>query len=229
MKSRMMWAGIVASGMYVGIIVLHVVYTWPRLICLDLNSLGDFLAGAFSPLAFLWLVLGYFQQGEELRQNNEALRLQAEELNNSVEQQEKLVLVTREQIQQQENWQKNEAERARHLISPVFKLFARSERSDGEFIVNFSLMNQGNLVRDVTVFGLRKVGEEGEQWCHVAQCGPDSPIAFDRTFKSIMEQVYHLQISFKYVNGEEGRVVFGVSYSGIRGEPPTFDFYKLEL
>lgn len=32
-----------------------------------LNELGDFLAGAFSPLAFLFLYLGYKQQGEELR------------------------------------------------------------------------------------------------------------------------------------------------------------------
>lgn len=44
------------------------------------NELGDFLAGSFSPLAFLWLVLGYLQQQEELQQNTEALRLQAAEL-----------------------------------------------------------------------------------------------------------------------------------------------------
>lgn len=34
---------------------------------LELNELGDFLAGSFSPLAFLFLYLGYKQQGEELR------------------------------------------------------------------------------------------------------------------------------------------------------------------
>ncbi|MDR2330320.1 MAG: hypothetical protein LBE58_12015 [Comamonas sp.] len=45
-----------------------------------INELGDFLAGVFAPLAFLWLVIGYFQQGEELRLNTENLALQVEEL-----------------------------------------------------------------------------------------------------------------------------------------------------
>lgn len=52
---------------------------------LDLNEMGDFFAGVFAPLAFLWLVLGYFQQGEELKQSSEVLRLQVQELKESVE------------------------------------------------------------------------------------------------------------------------------------------------
>lgn len=47
---------------------------------LELNAKGDFLAGVFSPLAFLWLVFGYFQQGKELKLNTQALTMQAEEL-----------------------------------------------------------------------------------------------------------------------------------------------------
>ena len=34
---------------------------------ITLNELGDYLAGAFSPLAFLWLVYGYFMQNHELK------------------------------------------------------------------------------------------------------------------------------------------------------------------
>lgn len=60
-----------------------------------LNELGDFIAGAFAPLAFFWLVRGYYQQGKELKQNTEALRLQADELKNSVEQQKLLQETTR--------------------------------------------------------------------------------------------------------------------------------------
>ncbi|BGD82920.1 TPA: hypothetical protein ACQSRC_004423 [Pseudomonas aeruginosa] len=59
----------------------------PALKEMELNSVGDFLAGVFGPVAILWLVLGFFQQGLELRQNNEALKMQADELRNSVEQQ----------------------------------------------------------------------------------------------------------------------------------------------
>lgn len=92
------WIGGLASILYVLVMVVMAVLRWDELRQLDLNALGDFLAGAFGPLAILWLVLGYFQQGDELRQNTEALRLQAAELRSSVLQQEQLVLATREQI-----------------------------------------------------------------------------------------------------------------------------------
>lgn len=66
---------------------------------MGLNEIGDFLAGAFGPLALIWVVLGFFQQGEELRNSVKALKLQARELNNSVVQQKELVEVSREAIQ----------------------------------------------------------------------------------------------------------------------------------
>ena len=50
-----------------------------------LNELGDFIAGAFAPLAFFWLVRGFYQQGKGLEQNSEALKLQANELEKSTE------------------------------------------------------------------------------------------------------------------------------------------------
>jgi hypothetical protein len=52
---------------------------------MELNALGDFMAGTFAPLALLWLVIGYFQQGDELRQNSRALLLQARELRQAAE------------------------------------------------------------------------------------------------------------------------------------------------
>lgn len=44
---------------------------------LPLNEIGDFLAGFCAPLAFLWLVIGYFQ-------NSQTIKLQSEELKHSV-------------------------------------------------------------------------------------------------------------------------------------------------
>lgn len=49
----------------------------------SLNEFGDFLAGSFAPLAFYWLVLGYYLQGKGIQQNTEALRLQQVELQES--------------------------------------------------------------------------------------------------------------------------------------------------
>lgn len=51
----------------------------------DLNSLGDFLAGVFAPVAFLWLILGYVQQGEALRKQSDALEFQIKEFKNLVD------------------------------------------------------------------------------------------------------------------------------------------------
>lgn len=61
------------------------------------NEFGDFLAGVASPLAFLWLVLGYLQQGEELKQNTHALNMQVEELKATVGHQKTLVEETQSQ------------------------------------------------------------------------------------------------------------------------------------
>ena len=70
-----------------------------NIVLLTSNELGDFLAGSFAPLAFLFLYLGYKQQGEELKQNTKALNLQAEELKNSVEQQKELVKIQQQELE----------------------------------------------------------------------------------------------------------------------------------
>lgn len=55
------------------------------LVGLEINAIGDFLAGAFAPLGFFWLVAGFYQQGKGLEQNSEALKIQAKELEKSTE------------------------------------------------------------------------------------------------------------------------------------------------
>ena len=46
---------------------------------LTLDVIGNFLEGAFAPLAFLWLVLGLFMQQRELANNTEMLRRTSEQ------------------------------------------------------------------------------------------------------------------------------------------------------
>lgn len=82
---------LVGAGLYVG-------FMWSKIFALQPNEFGDFLAGVFAPLAFFWLVLGFYQQGEELRASVDALTLQSEEMRNSVEQQRLLAEATREQV-----------------------------------------------------------------------------------------------------------------------------------
>ncbi len=61
---------------------------WIGFLGQPVGDLGDFLDGAFAPLAFLWLVLGLFLQQSELAQNNRAIRLQYEVMRKTAEQAE---------------------------------------------------------------------------------------------------------------------------------------------
>ncbi|HAV5688890.1 TPA: hypothetical protein JI130_15285 [Acinetobacter baumannii] len=70
----------------------------------SLNEMGDFFAGIFSPLAFLWVVVGYYQsqqalimQAEDLSQNTKALTAQVEEMKKTTEIQENQLLEMKQQ------------------------------------------------------------------------------------------------------------------------------------
>lgn len=89
--------GMAFTCAWVGMLVVYVISNFDAVTNLAPNEFGDFLAGAFGPVALFWLVIGYFQQGEELQQNTEALRLQHEELMNSVAEQKHLVQEQRQQ------------------------------------------------------------------------------------------------------------------------------------
>ena len=60
--------------------------SWPAFAKLSVEHMGSFLEGAFAPLAFLWLVIGYFLQKKELRQNTDAMKMQFVEIQKSAEQ-----------------------------------------------------------------------------------------------------------------------------------------------
>lgn len=62
------------------VVVILVNIRWNEVSKMPLNNLGDFLAGVTSPIAFFWLILGYFQQSRELQLNTQALTDQKYEL-----------------------------------------------------------------------------------------------------------------------------------------------------
>jgi hypothetical protein len=96
--------GEIGGALTLTYLVIVVVVIWGRadtLMTMPLNEVGDFLAGAFGPVAFLWLVFGFLQQGDELRQGTKALEMQAFELRNSVEQQAIMAAAATQQIEAQ--------------------------------------------------------------------------------------------------------------------------------
>lgn len=114
------------------------------------NNIGDFLAGIFGPLAILWLILGFFQQGVELRQNTRALDLQAEELHNSVEQQRSLVEVSRKQMEAELEAIRFERERQAIAARPQFVFHGVGGSFSGnKGTYTSTIKNLGNTATDV--------------------------------------------------------------------------------
>lgn len=84
-RRRLPLIGLVLTALYLVGLVVYLAAQGQNPADLRLNELGDFLGGVSSPLAFLWLVLGFFQQSREIRLSSQALHLQAAEMKRSVE------------------------------------------------------------------------------------------------------------------------------------------------
>ena len=97
---------------------------WP---CMSLNEWGDFFAGVVAPLAFLWLIIGYLQQGDEVRSNTETLQRQQAALERQVDETAALERRAAEQVKvatERLELARQEAERLRAIdkarTQPVF-------------------------------------------------------------------------------------------------------------
>ena len=110
-------AGIVASILYaiaaIFILGINLCYSLPSP-PLGLNEIGDYLAGAFSPLAFLWLVIGYLIQSRELKNNNTSLEKQIEEF-------EKNIALSKENFDHQMERYDHETKEKSRLAQPIFE------------------------------------------------------------------------------------------------------------
>lgn len=161
----LVWLIFVASLLYI--------HDLPR----NLNEIGDFVAGMASPLAFLWVVIGYYQsqmalklQAQELVVSNKALNAQVEELKSSVEQQKELVRLTSNEFEfsvEQISTQKEKETVLRqpfiHIDSakihrdvnkpfdPDRKLWALPDSEFDLLIVDLTLINSRSIARDVRI------------------------------------------------------------------------------
>ena len=89
-RRRLPLVGLLLTACYLIGLIVYLAVQGQNPADLKLNELGDFLGGVSSPLAFLWLVLGFFQQSREIRLSNQALHLQAAEMKRSVDEHRKL-------------------------------------------------------------------------------------------------------------------------------------------
>lgn len=82
------WLGLSITTIWLATLALYVEHAvgWMHIYDAPIERLGNFLEGAFAPLAFLWLVIGYFLQKKELMQNTDAIKMQYVEIQKSAEQ-----------------------------------------------------------------------------------------------------------------------------------------------
>lgn len=141
MRFKAEWLGWGLSLVYLSCVGLFVYLVPQKLLSLELNAIGDFLAGVFGPIAFLWLVLGYRQQGTELR-------MQAAELKASVEQQTEMVKAQQVSLQ---NYERS--------LEPLLKLEYSGERKDRNGCSEvFLIKNAGSYCDSIVI----KVTGNGE-------------------------------------------------------------------
>lgn len=231
MKDKRLLFGAFASIAWAGVAVYAICTMTPPK---ELNAWGDFIAGFSAPLAFFWLVLGYLQQGEELKNNTkalelqanelklstDALNLQAQELKNSVEQQMQLVEAAREQIRIDTEILADEQRARRRNALPRFVASAAPQSGlRGLFSHKFSLRNLGQTATNVQISYSGGGSPESDRLEYFDQ---------DREYSKIINYQtdceFEMRIAFEDASGEPGitYIKFKVTQQAlIIGRPAT--------
>ena len=72
--------GLTIVWLLLGFTYISGVIGWTDFVRQNAPSLGSFLEGAFAPLAFLWLVVGFFLQQKQLSENTRTIQMQLTEM-----------------------------------------------------------------------------------------------------------------------------------------------------
>ncbi|PRY93952.1 hypothetical protein [Donghicola tyrosinivorans] len=176
-------------------IVARIYIYWDVYHAMAPNEWGDFFAGATGPLAFFWLILGYQQQGEQLRISNEELHAtasanadQAYAVERTSKSQERLEQNAEKQRQimkldfELRHKQAIQSARATIQIVDVRVHSAKIESSSNpklgpfsntETLVDFFIQSLGNTANDVFVELCREYDETGQGNCSL-ECKENS-------------------------------------------------------
>ena len=147
----------------VGIAVL-IGFKAPEFIVMPLNSLGDFLAGAFGPLALAWLVFGYFQQGDELRQSTAALEEQSKQLKSTSDHQRNVAEISLKALELNREERIARDHQYRASLKPIFSIEAGKFIEKDDFCeLDCRVINDGASVFNVFITCSRA---EKECACH---------------------------------------------------------------
>jgi hypothetical protein len=191
-KDDLFWVGIALTVLWLAIGIPLMFFWSDRTGAPKPNEWGDIFAGLAAPVAFLWLVLGFKQQGRELQLSTKALELQVAELKQSVEQQKELVGVTRDQFQA--NIDEQERRRVAELEAkkPRFVMHQIGTSTSGRGVTtyHFTLRNEGETATHLVLtvspvstddvrFPELKRGDATEFVLHYERLTPPMSVAID--------------------------------------------------
>jgi hypothetical protein len=215
MTGKRFFFGVAVSvGYLAGLAWIRWPFSLETLRQIPLNELGDFLAGAMGPIAILWLILGFLQQGDELR-------LQVEELKNSVEQQGKVAKAALDQLELETRRERERADAAREAGIPKFcVVHSRWEPAGAEEALI-------NLYFDVLRCRALDVTIETVPWSDIAIPSVVDPSDRSREMGWIVPQDTHTALlMFRFRNerdewfDQEIRLFPGNGEGGMRVEQP---------
>lgn len=204
--------GILATLAWLGVIVWIFRGRMGEITQLQPNEVGDFLAGSLGPIGILWLILGFFQQGLELRENTRALDLQATELRNSTQEQHELLKAIRAQVE------------ADHAMVAL----AREQHAQG-LLPRFAFLDVATATREGTTelrFELRNLGANASDLRFDTKAAP-AQVAAPRLPVALTGLPYpcmltfapghpaagdHFTISFRDIAGHHGSIRFALAF-----------------
>ena len=190
-----------AGWLIAGVVIFGFAGDWSQ--SLKPNEWGDVFAGLFAPVAFLWLVLGFVQQGQELQLSTKALMLQVDELKNAVKHQSELVEVSREQVNASRRQEALAMEQERRAAQPHLVLVqAGSSRTGNQIQYKFQLRNAGATAVEVAVHAEERIVYR------IATLSRDEEKRFDVPFHPLPERPVRFSIRFCDVNGVGGQATF---------------------
>jgi len=171
LRQHMVEIGTAITVAYLFAMLVLVCVRGSQVLTMPLNEVGDFLAGAFGPVAFLWLVLGFLQQGEELR-------IQATELKNSVAQQAIMAEAAMKQA---------EAQRDAHVrgLLANFAIQMDPESTyleNGTYTNGLKFRNDGNIARNVSILFSPKFPSVTSEWFGDMKHGDEREVAIKTDF-----------------------------------------------
>ena len=157
--------GLTIVWLLLGFAYISGVVGWTDFVRQNAPSLGSFLEGAFAPLAFLWLVVGFFLQQKQLTENTKTVQMQLAEMQRTAEQAEiQSRAIAADELHSRQYTYIRVAEMVREQLGNLGGFIVTSHLEGGGDTENlWRAVGQG----DFGVFSRRIIG-----WCWAGEVSP---------------------------------------------------------